>query len=238
MSKVESGKGFKFMLLAAAGLLLPLLISLGFWQLERADEKRALLDSWQQSTPASVLPDDLQLSAAQYQTVALQGYFDTERYFLLDNRTRKGKAGFEVVAVFKPSDQGRNVLVNLGWVAAPNREWLPPVSIPSGLISIEGGVRQLEQTFVLGSDIEQRAWPRIIQRVDQAEIEQQLGFQVVPALIHLGQPLISGLDIDWSWTLMLPEKHQAYAAQWFCMAAALAVLLWLGLRKLREERYE
>ena len=41
---------FDWRLLVFSGLFLPLLISLGVWQLNRAAEKTALLETWQAET--------------------------------------------------------------------------------------------------------------------------------------------------------------------------------------------
>ncbi len=51
--------------------------------------------------------------------------------WLLDNQLIQGKAGYDVVIPVLVSDQGPAVLVNLGWVAAPqSRDQLPELEHP------------------------------------------------------------------------------------------------------------
>ena len=68
--------------------LFPLLIGLGFWQLDRADEKQRIVEQYstnQQAAPATfgvlVTGDSL-----QYRSAWLKGKLDPERRLILDNR--------------------------------------------------------------------------------------------------------------------------------------------------------
>ena len=108
MSKVQSMRRFKWMLLAMALLLWPVLVSLGFWQLDRAEQKSELLESWEvraQQTQ-SLASSDL----VRFSSVESQGEFDRERWLLLDNRTREGKVGYEVVAPVLSTGHGNTSL--------------------------------------------------------------------------------------------------------------------------------
>src|SRR5262245_45833771 len=102
-------------LLAAAGCAAG--IALGNWQSGRADEKRA--------------------AAAGVQRTELKGSFHGFSVFL-DNKTYRGRAGYQVVQALRASD-GKNVLVNRGWIAAgPRRDQLPQVTTPPGEVALEG----------------------------------------------------------------------------------------------------
>lgn len=82
--------------LLATVLILPVLVSLGFWQLSRADEKQALLDA-AQARRGQPAVDVAQLEAfPNYLPVYADGEFDSERYWLLDNRIRQGQFGYEI----------------------------------------------------------------------------------------------------------------------------------------------
>src|SRR5690554_3100101 len=90
---------FDWKLAAFTALLLPVLASLGFWQLEREAEKRELQNLYtnrQQQAPVELnqldLGDDL-----QYRQVSVSGSWDNEHVFLLDNRIYQGQPGFEVL---------------------------------------------------------------------------------------------------------------------------------------------
>lgn len=69
---------------------LPLLIFLGFWQLDRADEKRqmqAQMDA-NRGAVAQTLTELQQQADPSWRPLYLEGQFDPEHIWLLDNRIR------------------------------------------------------------------------------------------------------------------------------------------------------
>ncbi len=75
-------------------LLLPLLVSLGFWQLHRSEQKRLLLDSYAQRRTAEPLSrSEERRPDPAFRRVRLRGQFDAEHSYLLDNRMRNGRIG-------------------------------------------------------------------------------------------------------------------------------------------------
>ncbi|WP_370277425.1 SURF1 family protein [Pontibacterium sp.] len=232
MSKVQSMRRFKWMLLAMALLLWPVLVSLGFWQLDRAEQKSELLESWKSRAQQtqSLASSDL----VRFSSVESQGEFDRERWLLLDNRTREGKVGYEVVALFYPQDMVIPVLVNLGWIQAnPDRRIYPEIVLPEGTVAVSGRLTEPSELLVLAESSPQQGWPQRLQRLDISRLEQQLGLKLMPWVIRPSDPIIAHLDLSWTPTVMQPEKHQAYALQWFVMAAVLLGLIVWNLRKLR-----
>ena len=85
MSKVQSTRGFKWMLLVMGVFVLPGLLGLGIWQLGRAEEKQVLIQQWQGS--GEVAKGLNHPSLQQFSLIRHQGKFEQERWFLLDNRT-------------------------------------------------------------------------------------------------------------------------------------------------------
>ncbi|MBT8124593.1 MAG: SURF1 family protein, partial [Gammaproteobacteria bacterium] len=105
---------------------LPLLVGLGLWQLFRAEEKRTLLLNYQrlQLQPTVNLNLLKEEQWTDYLPVHLHGKFDGKRYWLLDNRSRNGFTGYEIVVPFATDEY--IVLVNIGWVrSSPERSRLP-----------------------------------------------------------------------------------------------------------------
>ena len=119
-------------------VLLPLLVSLGFWQLERAAEKRGYATRYfERMGSLAVQPFEGGHDTA-FQRIKLSGSYEPGRYFLLDNQVRAGHVGYWVLASFLAGD-GRRWLVNRGWIeAGANREILPEVAAPAGDVSIVG----------------------------------------------------------------------------------------------------
>lgn len=205
-------------------ILLPVLLSLGFWQLERADEKRAIqaqYAAWQHSEPLLLANAN---AVAHYRPVQLEGHFDPQRYFLLDNRTRQGKVGFEVIGLFQ-STAGDWFAVNRGWVLGnPDRSQLPGVDVPAGDLRIAGHAYWPEAGWQLGSISAKEQWPKVTQSMMPADLQALAGEMLAPYLVRLAPESDAALLADWQPVNVVPEKHTGYAVQWFLMAIALLVL--------------
>jgi len=77
-----------------------LLISLGRWQLHRADEKRALFDSFAAGAGAAH-PIDLNTpKLPRYSQVEADGHYDDSRQILIDNMVVAERAGYFVITPF------------------------------------------------------------------------------------------------------------------------------------------
>lgn len=231
MSKVQANRRFKWMLLVTAILLLPLLIVLGLWQIDRAQEKQQLLDGWQ-SNPA--VGETVELKPMKFGQVMLRGSLDSERYFLLDNRMRSGVVGYEVIAVLLRHEV-EPLLVNLGWLPAVDRHYLPRVDLPAGEVIVSGMKRPVTAGFSLAEPEWSGGWPARVQTLDRAFLSQLYGQSLATEVIQINSPVLPDLDINWPMLGMTPMKHWGYAFQWFAMALALsALLLWSGYRLRRE----
>src|SRR5690554_7517928 len=142
---------FDWRLLMFSGLLLPVLLSLGVWQLNRAEEKQLLLAAWQQQASQADWPEIVSGELEKEQPVVLTGWY-TEYTWLLDNRTRDGVPGYEVLTLFTPVE-GPSLVVNRGWVRGPRtRDQLPEIDTPDGLFTLEGRLDDYPVPPVLAED--------------------------------------------------------------------------------------
>ncbi|MGJ8687146.1 MAG: SURF1 family protein [Spongiibacteraceae bacterium] len=213
--------------LLAIVIIVPLLTSLGFWQLDRADEKTQLLasfDARRQLPPQDIL---VLQEYENYRPAVAVGEFDSERYWLLDNRIYGGKFGYEIVALFTLID-GRTLLVNRGWLAGDSsRQRLPVVDIPAGQVTIHGEFyRSYEKPFSLG-ELPVSEWPRRVQWLELDKVAPEFD-AMIPTTLRLFKDSVAALHIDRMVINVSPAKHRGYAFQWFVMAIAfLAVfMLW------------
>ncbi len=212
-------------------LLVPLFCWLGNWQLSRAAEKRAIGERWEQhrQLPAVAvedLPADPELRA--FRPVLLEGEFLPGRDFLLDNRIREGRYGVEVISPLRLAG-GKLVLVNRGWLAAdPLRQELPEVESVPGSQRLRGYVYIAPgESFTLGDIAADSQWPRLLQALDPVAMAAMLELPVWPDSVRLEADSPAALLADWPLVNVQPEKHEAYAFQWFAMAAVLAAFaLW------------
>ena len=212
-----------------AGLLVPALLSLGVWQLQRAQEKEQLEAVWlerQQDLPQVLPPATTAPEQLAYRRVVLEGEFIAERTFLLDNRMRGSRYGNEVLTPLRLADSGALVLVNRGWVAGdPARRQLPQFVTPAGLQRVLGTVYVSPgAAYTLGVETTTGAWPRQLLAVDFAAIEAMLEEPVFPYSIRLDSDSPGALEANWPGLNSSPQKHRAYAWQWFSMGLVLAVL--------------
>jgi cytochrome oxidase assembly protein ShyY1 len=217
-------------------LLLPLLLWLGFWQLERADEKRALLAAFEARRSADPMPvSALELAAEPaYTRVVLQGSFDAEHSLLLDNRTRAGVAGVELLQPFYDQPSGLWLLVNRGWLPWPDRRTPPQFTTPENTLKLSGWVYLQPGEGFLLKQTESSGWPKLVNSVDAPALWQVLGRGGAPFQVRL-DPGTAAYQVDWPIVAMDPQKHMGYAVQWFAMALALLLLfIYLGIRNARD----
>ena len=211
-------------------VLLPILISLGFWQLDRAEQKREILRQYQQQQGRGIVNLN-EFTPGQefypYQRVEVTGRFDNSQQFLLDNKVYQGKAGYEVITPLLMPDGTRAVLINRGWVPqTSSRMQLPAVPVPSEEIKIVGLMKLDNVTgFHLGeSGIQSDVWPRLVQWLDIEQMEKQLGYELQPFVILLDPDNRAGFVRDWYIKKISPEKNTSYAVQWFALALALIII--------------
>jgi len=230
-------------------VLLPLLISLGFWQLQRAEEKAtmaaAFADQQGRSPTALDAVHDRSPQDLAYLPVRLRGRYRDELTFLLDNRIQRGRYGNEALTVFE-LEGGALALVNRGWLAADaGRATLPVVPAVPGQRVITGHVYVAPgEPYLLGEQQLAGPWPIRIQAVEMDKMAGVAGIPPetlfpYPVRIDAGQP--GALSVDWQVINVSSAKHTGYAVQWFSMAAVLALIyllrcsnLWQVLRGVPE----
>ncbi|MEM9621576.1 MAG: SURF1 family protein [Pseudomonadota bacterium] len=203
---------------------LPLLLSLGLWQMSRAAEKNALETQYLDSLTA--LPIDLvSVSQAQglspFTRVRMRGQF-TEQTFLLDNQIEDGQPGYWVIQAFD-SDSGQRYLLNRGYLAAPGlRTEMPLVSVPEGALTLVGAIWPYTGLLpVWDGDPWSDDWPRRIQQLNINRMAAQV--QAVALEIRL-EPGQAGVLRAAPFAAVLgDEKHLGYAATWFGLAVVLLI---------------
>lgn len=173
-------------------------IAAGNWQSRRADEKRAPLPR-----------------------VAVEGEFVPRHTVYLDNRTRRGRAGYEVVTPLKLRGSSAHVLVNRGWIeAGRTRDALPEVRTPAGEVRVEGiALERLPRVLVVAD-----AKGKVRQALEIEAYAAETGLQLEPRVIEQHSDSGDGLARDWPPRAAGAEKHDGYALQWYSLAA-LAVIL-------------
>ncbi len=229
------------MLLVA--LTVPILLRLGFWQLERGEEKQLLQNQFErqsQLSPVSLSTLDFDAIEANdqpfYQTVVFSGRFDNEKLVLLDNRIYDGTVGYHVLQPFT-TVKGQSLMVNRGWLAGnPDRRQLPIPAVVEGEVELLGKLYiPLGEPVLLGTDSWAEDWPVVVQWENIAGLAERLAMPLLPFSVRLEPGSVAALVTDWPAINTRPEKHRGYAVQWFLMATAVtAFWLYSSIRPVRE----
>ena len=205
------------------------LVSLGRWQLRRADEKRVLYDSFAAGSDATRTIDLGTGPVPRYQHVEASGRYDSGRQVLIDNMVNNERAGYFVITPFALAGGGW-VWVNRGWVPlGRSRALRPAVAVPEDLRQVRGRADHLPAP---GIQLGTRAslappYPAVAAFPSHAELAQLLNESSWTAATELilldpGEP--DGFVRTWAPPGFPPIRHLGYAVQWFGLAVALLVI--------------
>lgn len=204
---------------------------LGFWQLRRADEKQRLFDAFalaETAAPVSLAEARRDDTPQHYPRVSVSGRYDGKHVYLLDNQTREGRIGVIVWMLFQPDEGGSSLLVDRGFLVQPDPRIKPAIpemkddaATLTGLYAPPPGIG-----LRLGGDAlpGQASWPKSTIRIDRDEIARDSGRTLDTRVLLLDADPASGFERHWTPEVMVPDKHRAYALQWFSFAIAALVI--------------
>ncbi len=213
---------------------------LGVWQMQRAEQKQTRLEQIQQRqandplTLAELIKMEGDNRDVPFRVV---GDVNPSRYFLLDNRIESGKVGYQVL-VPVATNEGL-LLVNYGFVAGSQyREKLPEVALIGGAQILAGISSQpLENPMVQETAMDSADFPVVVQAIDLEFISQFLSEPLLPLVMQLNPDDSSAFIRNWRPVVMSPEKHYAYALQWFGLAIASLLVYFFAIIK-RNPKHE
>jgi surfeit locus 1 family protein len=215
-------------------LAMALMVSLGFWQLDRLEQRRAF--NQQRRVALAAMPIELTGAALplsptelRHRQAVARGQFDYGRQVSIQNQNLNGQPGVYLVTPFRIAGSEKAVLVNRGWIPAR-------AAVPTGWRELDeqlngpltgmlqptrrrpnGTVSDIPQDVVTG-------WFRL----DIEAIGQTLPYELMPMVLQMLPN--EGYD-----PLSLPRRiepeisfdegnHFSYALQWFSFAIIAAVV--------------
>ena len=209
--------------------LIVFLVSLGRWQLRRADEKRALFDSFAAGTDAP-LPIDLRTPPVRrYRHIEADGHYDQSRQILIDNMVDAERAGYFVITPFALAGGGW-VLVNRGWVPlGKSRAERPSIPVAGDTRMVHGRADHMPSPGIQMGTKAQLAPPYPVvaafpSRDEIAHLLQETSWTTATDLVLLDPGEPDGYVRHWSPPGFPPMRHIGYAVQWFALALTLLVL--------------
>lgn len=208
-------------------ILLSILLSLGFWQLHRAEEKRLLqakFDAGNKTTPIT-LEQAEKLRDNFYYPVQVDGNFDNAHSFLLDNQLYHHRVGYQIITPLITEKTHRWVLINRGWLPMkPDRELSIKIPAISGKVHIKGLLHVPQNNPFISDEIESATWPLRIERLNIPSLSKRLNRALYPAIMLLDPQSPYGFIRQWQPINMKAAMHTGYAVQWFSMAGVLLVI--------------
>ena len=223
-------------LLGIALLFAALFVRLGFWQLQRLEERQAYNAPIEARTALAPVPlRDLPRDPADalHRSVRVSGTYDYDREIVLTLRSRQGSPGVNLLTPLRIPGSDTAILVNRGWIYAPEgvsadtRPWREPDPVDA-----VGYVRLLATGDTTGARSTGR--PDGIRRPNLATVAAMLPYPVAPFYVVLTS---SGSDPERTPPRVPPPaldegSHRSYAVQWFTFALiALGGTAILVLRK-------
>lgn len=219
----------RFWVITAAALAgCAVTLALGIWQWGRAHEKLALHAAIEQRKALAPLDERALLAARApadlvHRPVVLRGQWVAGRTVFLDNRQMQGRPGFYVVTPLKLQGGDAAVLVERGWAPRNfvDRERLPAVETPSGVIEVRGRLApppaKLYEFDGAGSG-------PIRQNLDLLQFRAESGLALLDVAVQQTGAPSEGLQRDWPEIAGSASKNYGYAFQWWALCALIAIL--------------
>ena len=229
--------GFRFYMPASLIVAtLALLISLGFWQLDRADEKRAIEDKIAIANSANVelvVSTEL-LKDKEYYHVRLQGSYVDDKQFIYDNQIVDQISGYYVLTPFVLNGDSKTILINRGFIAwNGRRDKLADIGVEDELTEVKVQISKPVKRMELKAVEITAEFPVLIQAIDLDVMSAIASLDFISVVGLLSPEYENGFVRQWEPYTGSIERHVGYAIQWFLMAFVLA---FIGIRLVLKQR--
>jgi len=213
-------------------VLLTVLCSLGFWQLDRMRQKEAMLARYHANSLAAPAPLPRQIADPQsyaFRAVQLDCAFEGPAH-LSPGSSPDGRAGQHVYALCREEGRAARVVVDLGWVP-----FQADVPLIAGLRArIEGIARPwTEHTFVETLSGSARVSPQTFQSGGEADSPIAPVFVQARTIAPLEGASLPGIQPSPLQVEAIPNNHRSYAIQWFAFATILLIIYGVYLARWR-----
>lgn len=221
------GRDLAFLLLSLA--VAAVCLRLGFWQLDRLEDRRAqnAVIRTRQALPALDLARvDWSRSDLAYRTAEGEGAWDSAHEIVLVNRARQGVAGVHLVTPLRIEGSPDSILTDRGW--------LPQESAAGEARAAYAGTGSMRVRGVLKPAQEEPSWSFLADPTPAPQgtrrtswrvlhipwIQRQVPYPLAPYYLELTAAPAHGPQPDPEPDLDLSEgPHLGYAIQWFLFSA-------------------
>ncbi|MGV0005896.1 MAG: SURF1 family protein [Candidatus Porifericomitaceae bacterium WSBS_2022_MAG_OTU9] len=221
---ISRGTGRNIIALVLSVAVSGVCATLGNWQLVRADWKSRQLQQAhvsRQLPPVELASPSMLDGLAPWRPVAFMAAELDLPLIYLDNQIRSGKAGYEIYRAIQLQGTGHAALQNISWLpVGHDRAILPKIEqvvpLPTEAVLLPPPTAGLD---LGGATVEYLSEAMRVQAIDFTALGELLGVNLIPyALANGSAAALPRYRIG-------PERHMAYAVQWFALAALLPVLV-------------
>ncbi|MCC8369915.1 MAG: SURF1 family protein [Rickettsia endosymbiont of Stiretrus anchorago] len=203
-----------------------ILVSLGFWQLNRLKEKKLFLASMQENLTSLAIDLAKIQDNLPYHKVKITGHFlpDKDIYLYGRRSMSSEKDGYYLVTPFK-TDEDKIILVARGWFSNHNKNIITQATNdePHELIGVTMPSEKT-RSYLPANDIKNNVWLTL----DLQEASKVLGLNLENFYLIEESKDISNLDILLPLSInhlaAIRNDHLEYAFTWFGLAASLVVI--------------
>ena len=220
--------GWKFITLIT--VMLPILLSLSFWQYQRGLEKSKLesfINNQQTKPPTEFISLEYASPSQWYRPFFMQGKF-SKKTVLVDNAIYEGVRGFSVYQEFL-SNNGLSLLVSKGWSNSFDNS---KKTLNQNYL-LQGVFRPIEKAFTIDNSIYEREESDLeMQSIDIASINLKWNTNFPAVVFELDEFSLDGFSRIWQPVYLSANRHFGYAIQWLGLSlVALAGFIFAGFRK-------
>ena len=220
--------GWKFIIFIS--IILPILLSLSFWQYQRGLEKSKLesfINNQQTKPPTEFISLEYASPSQWYRPFFMQGKF-SKKTVLVDNAIYEGVRGFSVYQEFL-SNNGLSLLVSKGW---SNSFDSSKKTLDQNYL-LQGVFRPIEKAFTIDNSIYEREESDLEMQsfdIDSINLKWNTNFPAV--VFELDEFSLDGFSRIWQPVYLSANRHFGYAIQWLGLSlVALAGFIFAGFRK-------
>ena len=197
--------------------LATLFTRLGFWQISRMHERQALnayIRSRMDSTPVPFFALSRDSATTHFRRVTVAGTPDFAHEVYITQVSRSGSPGVYVITPIRVPGHDTAVLVNRGWVYAPDASTIEPERWHAPDSTFEGYVDEFEHP------LERLREPQHLRTINYAQISAQLPYPIADTyVVALGKDsVVSGVPLRIAPPPLDEGPFRSYAIQWFAFA--------------------
>jgi surfeit locus 1 family protein len=199
---------------AVAFALAAVFVRLGFWQLERLGQRRAVNATVEAQLARPPIPFTALQGDSEFRRVIVTGIPDTANEILHIGRSRAGSPGVHILTPMRLPESDTAVLVNRGWVYAPDAasaeltRWREDRTEFSGFaVPLSGTTRGTNPSG------------RRVRALDHAALQTLLPYPVSASYVVAEDSAGADAPVRVARPVLGNGPHLSYAIQWFCFAA-------------------